>query len=296
MSESELQFVVRTVGAKLIYNHGLRFAEQLEAGDPNALESIRPWIQQAEKDWAIRERCIKANANDFYWCVKTTAEHVGNDGLVFKLTWGWNDDIHVKMTGADAWDLAREIIILMPEDPYGNAIRPEVPRRESGLDDTPGFHEFMEMSGELMKILGSGSCSMQDVSAWAYSGKPMPPLAHQWIDEPEDDLKVCSVCGAYYYTSDGTFFTQVCAGSNIADPGDPNITNFDPRRSVYLREAQRRDKLERAMRHYKASAHELEPIATAHLQAVALLIDPDLARYHKERVGLSAASSEQETA
>ena len=38
MSESELQFVVRTVGAKLLYNHGLRFAEQLEAGALTAIE------------------------------------------------------------------------------------------------------------------------------------------------------------------------------------------------------------------------------------------------------------------
>lgn len=286
--EDQLQYIVRHIASRLVRNADPELADELDAGDPRILEHLRRRIEEAEKAWSDEYHVIAIPNEGFYWRLTPEFLETEGDGPIVKLTWGWDDDgPAVTTTGGDAFDLAMAILTHFTDD-KGEPYRPERPQetREQNPMVSKFMDDFSKIAGELMDKGLKGGCSLADVRAWIDSGKPDEPLKHEWVDYPEDHVKVCAVCGHYYYTDRDDWGTQVCAGKPWHDPDHQTIHTFDPRRSPQLREAQRLDRLTTIMSKVEAKPEELEPLLVRLQQIVALLEDEDRARYDKERVGL----------
>jgi len=289
--ESELQYIVRHVLASWLSEGLFDYTSALRRGDPDALEHLRPLIEAAASQWSKRYRVVVMRDSAMYWYPKVSREDTDGDGAVVALKWGWKDEHVLKIPGEDAFDMAQDILDMF-KDADGDHYRPERPDRDPNPDEDfkRGCDAFMEVAAKLRKLGLEGAISFEDVTAWRQSGSPEVPLRHVWQDYPEDHVQICDVCGHYWRTreEDDDYPSEVCSGQPMVHEGARSIHHSDPRRSPLLRNAQRLDRLVRAMQHCEASLSELQDVSTALDRCVACLGDADKARYYAERVGMSS--------
>ena len=274
-----------------------RLAHKLEEGDPAALEQFRPLLEEAEKEWGHEYKVFALRHDGILWNLVPTLIETEDDGVQVKFEWGWNAGHpekgpcpSVTTGGGSAFDLAIELLEMFSNED-GDPVRPErpdYPEREQSPELTKFFDNFSKLSSEMMEIMGDKSgCSFQETSAWVAAGKPNPIVPHEYVDYPEDRVKVCSACGSWYSTNPDhdDWGDRVCSGKPLTHEGAQSIHTFDPRRTPELREAQRLQKLTHYMSKLDAQPTELDPMLDKSHAAVEALNEEDKVRYDKERVG-----------
>lgn len=297
--ESEIQGVARRVAAEAmrLWGNDELFAKKLEDGDPAALEQFRPLMENAEKAWGHEYKVFALRHDGILWSLTPTLIEDEEDGQLVKFEWGWNAGHpeegpcpSVTTDGGAAFDLAMELLEMFTDE-NGDPIRPERPEREE-YKQPPKVEKFLDnfhkLADEFMNMMGDRSgCSLVEVSAWARAGKPDKITPHDYVDHPEDQVKVCSVCGHWYSTDPDhdDWGDRVCSLHPLMGENDQSIHNSDPRRTPELREAQRLDKLTFYMSKAGAQPAELDPMLDKLNTAVTSMGMEDRARYDKERVG-----------
>jgi len=302
--ESELQYIVRHVLASWLDKEAIIDEESLaddtsalRRGDPDALEDLRPLIEAAAAQWSKRYRVVVMRDSAMYWYPKVSREDTDGDGPVVALKWGWEDEHVLKIPGEDAFDMAQDILDMF-RDAAGNPVRPERLDRPAGDEDFKrGCDAFMDVAEELRTRGLEGAISFEDVTAWRQSGSPEVPLRHVWQDYPEDHVSICSACGHYWRTreQDDDYPSEVCSGQPMVHEGARSIHHSDPRRSPLLRNAQRLDRLVRAMQYCEATPDELGRFTEALDSCLESLGTKDVLRYYAERVGISQENEPTET-
>jgi len=302
-----MQGVVRRVVAQVLrtaQKSGFS-ADELEAAKIEQLEKLRPLIAEAEKAWQKEAISVVLNESSIYWQIEPRMDETKGDGPIVTLHWGWDEDSPPRVTSTAnmAIDMAFEILGLFTKGETEQAAKLEAldeqferivePERENpkGLDmSSDGFwKQFHEDSAEFMEATGNkGGCSLLEVSVWTRLGKPAEVPKHEWVDYPEDNVKVCSACHHWFWTDDthDDWPVGVCPGEPIDDDRIKSTDVEDPRRSPQLREAQRLQRLAAYMKHGGAKETEIEPVLDDMSRFVERLSSEEKSRYDKERVGV----------
>jgi hypothetical protein len=289
--ENEHQFIARHVAADIVRKYDESLAELLEQADIETLARVRKYIKNAKAKWSKEFGIFAMRHDSFYWRLIPKRIDSKDDGPLVKFEWGWNAGEgpcpSVTSSGEDAFDMALEILQMFVDE-NGEPQRPERPEHKQDPEVSRCLDEMFEGGDGLMEALGGGGYSLRDLKAWVASGKPLPPLKHEWVAYPEDHVEICSICGEYWRTNPEAddYGGQVCPGVPQKDEMFQTIHIFDPRRSEGLREAQRLDVLTKIMAKASAKPEELEPLLLRLNAVVGSLEKADRSRYEKERVGV----------
>jgi len=290
--EQEHQFIARHVAADIVRKYDESLAELLEKADIETLARVRKYIKNAEAKWSKEYGIFVMRHDSFYWRLIPKRIDTKDDGSLVKFEWGWNAGEEgpcpsVTSSGEDAFEMALQILEMF-KDENGEPQPPVRPEREANSEVSRCLDEMFDQGDGLMEALGSGGYSLRDLKAWVASGKPLPPLKHEWVAYPEDHVEICAICGEYWRTNPEAddYGGQVCPGVPQKDEIFQSIHLFDPRRSEGLREAQRLDRLTKVMAKVDAKPQELEPLLVQLGVVVCVLNEGDRERYENERVGI----------
>lgn len=283
-TEPQIQAIVRRVVAKFVRALGdERSASLLDSADPTAIAELGPLINEAFKAWEKEANIVALKEGSIMWVVRPKLEVSEIDGPLIHLSWGWDNEPRLTMMGEDAFDLAVDILELF-SDENGDPVRPELPEYEGSAEISNHYKNLEPLGQEYESVAGVRGYSFLDLKIWSNLGKPNPIPKHQWVDYPDDGVRICEACNHWHRTNGDDFAAEVC-------PGKPvdyilTISEYDPRRSPQLREAHRLDKLFLRMQDCGATTKELDPIMVSLARAKDLLTEEEAERFEKERVGL----------